>query len=109
MQLLMRKVTSIIPVSFALIRLSFKLSILTCYFTAYAPNVKPVKHEELEYDPVEDWEVDANYEGFSISGNAHSDMDRTAYDVIEEYQDSLQESILKQNAERKYMPVHASG
>ncbi|XP_028392161.1 uncharacterized protein LOC114516781 [Dendronephthya gigantea] len=69
---------------------------------AYAPNVKPVMHEPYEYDPVEDWESEANHTGFSIT-----EVDKTPYDEINEYQDTLEESIKSQigQSRNNYMPV----
>lgn len=59
----------------------------------HAPNVPQINHHPIcnEPSPTEDWESEANQPGFSISGSILENEDRTAYDVMEDYQYELSE------------------
>jgi hypothetical protein len=69
--------------------------------------VPPLQHDtDSVFNPTEDWESEANHEGFSIGGDAHMEPDRTAYDVIEEFHDQLEEKTLE---EQGTQPTDLSG
>lgn len=67
-------------------------------FPATAPNVPQVNHfpEWDQITPTEDWDIEANHVAFSIAGNANIEQERNAYDVMEDFQNELEERALKQ-------------
>ena len=75
-----------------------------------APNVQPVEYDSnAVFNPSEDWESEANHTGFSISGMASMEPERTAYDEIEEFQDQLEERALQDQQMQAQQPTDLSG
>ena len=78
-------------------------------FLVPAPNVQLLNHEGSNvFNSEEDWESEANHVGFSIGGDTHLDQERTAYDVIQQYHDQLEEKVLEEQQQIQ-QPVDLSG
>lgn len=57
---------------------------LRSFFSAFAPNVPPVRYEEEEFNPVEDWDQEADHMHFSMGASA-GDVGKDAYDEVEQH------------------------
>lgn len=62
------------------------------FYLVRAPNVPAINHFPEWNEPIstEDWDEEADQPSFSISGSAEVEQ-RTAYDIIEDYQNELQD------------------